>query len=184
MQTLWGTAQSKTEIAPHAYWVSTAGHGGVMIAEATARKELTPEAYRRGDVYGNYLCYEEDCLWAIVAFEKPTWFMMNKVFLRSASAKEIQNDAWKTLSAWNADYLIERGIKPEAESYKYFTFRREEDQMRKARNPRLIVSASAIDDKNTRVWTADGKEYRVKGYNPFIKGQHNLLEHCEEVISA
>lgn len=181
MNTLWGTAQSKTEIVPHVWWVSTAGHGGIMIAKATAERELTPQAVTRGVVYGGYLCYEEDCLYALIAFEKPQWFM-GKPFNPITTVADIQQTAFENISAWNADYLIERGIKPETESYKYFCFRRDEDAMRKARDPRLIVSASRINDTKTRVWTADGKEHIVAGYGVRQPdGKQNLLEYCEIV---
>src|SRR3990172_3107673 len=141
MNTLWGTAQSKTEVAPHVWWVSTAGHGGVMIARATAERELTPQAVARGVAYGGYLCYEEDCLYAIIALEKPAWFM-GKPFIPS-TVEDIQQTAFENLSAWNADYLIERGIEPEPASYKYFCFRRDEDAMIKARDPRLKIGRAS-----------------------------------------
>ena len=65
MPTYWGSAQHVTKLQPAVYWVSTAGHGGLMIGKALARKILSKAAIAVGASFGSFLCYEEDCAWAV-----------------------------------------------------------------------------------------------------------------------
>ena len=58
---MWDVVQSCTTIANGIYSVSTAGHGGIMIAADLANRILSPEAIDKGYRYGSYYCYEEDC---------------------------------------------------------------------------------------------------------------------------
>ena len=57
----WDEVQSCFTIANGIYLVSTAGHGGIMIAADLAQHILSPEAVEKGYRYGGYYCYEEDC---------------------------------------------------------------------------------------------------------------------------
>ncbi len=57
----WGKVQYARELAPGAWSVETAGHGGVKLSAARNRK--VPKEAR---VPGGF--YEEDCKWAIAAF--------------------------------------------------------------------------------------------------------------------
>ena len=54
----WEEVQDCTVIAPGIYSVSTAGHGGIMIAAELAPHILSPEAVAEGDRDGWYYCYE------------------------------------------------------------------------------------------------------------------------------
>lgn len=58
---MWDEVQSCTVIANGIYSVSTAGHGGIMIAADLANHILSPEAMEVGVRDGSYYCYEEDC---------------------------------------------------------------------------------------------------------------------------
>ena len=58
---LWDEVQNCRTIANGIYEVSTAGHGGVMIAAELAPYILSPEALKKGVRDKGYLCYEEDC---------------------------------------------------------------------------------------------------------------------------
>ncbi len=58
---LWDEVQTCRTIANGIYEVSTAGHGGVMIAAELAPYILSPEALKKGVSNRGYLCYEEDC---------------------------------------------------------------------------------------------------------------------------
>ena len=66
MHTIWGSAQSASQLIPGVGTVSTASHGGVIISES--RRLLLPEYMRLAD---DCHSYEEDCAWSIVfvAFE-------------------------------------------------------------------------------------------------------------------
>ena len=82
METPWGPSQNSTTIAPGVYWVSTASHGGLLVAAQAAsgffdegdRKGLTGPAIMEGHSFGAYLAYEEDCKYAIVFYERPDWY--------------------------------------------------------------------------------------------------------------
>ena len=70
-KTPWGPADYVKEILRGVRWVGTPGHGGLMISEGVARKNLSPLARSMGDKYGGYICYEEDVAWAIPVYEWP-----------------------------------------------------------------------------------------------------------------
>lgn len=61
----WDEVQQCETIAEGIYSVSTAGHGGIMIAEELAPYVLSPEALSEGMRECRYYCYEEDALQCI-----------------------------------------------------------------------------------------------------------------------
>ena len=61
----WDEVQQCETIEEGIYIVSTAGHGGIMIAEELAPYVLSPEALSEGMREGGYYCYEEDALQCI-----------------------------------------------------------------------------------------------------------------------
>lgn len=61
----WDEVQQCETISEGIYSVSTAGHGGIMIAEELAPYVLSPEALSEGMREGGYYCYEEDALQCI-----------------------------------------------------------------------------------------------------------------------
>lgn len=56
----WGAVQECTEIAHGAFEVSTAGHGGIMIADDLAEHILSDKAREIGFVEDGWHCFEED----------------------------------------------------------------------------------------------------------------------------
>lgn len=54
----WGAPQQRHEIAPGILWVSTAGHGGIVLSDR--RQAAMPEYMRVAEAV-----YEEDCDWCI-----------------------------------------------------------------------------------------------------------------------
>ncbi len=75
MNTPWGTSQQVETITRGVHWVSTAGHGGLMVAIGLAERVLTPEALKVAHPgrCGMYACFEEDCSYAVAFFEHPEW---------------------------------------------------------------------------------------------------------------
>lgn len=71
--TIWGRAQFMTEIMRGVRWFSTAGHGGLAVADGVARKFLSPAAYKLGDRANGYVWYEEDSAFSIPFYEQPEW---------------------------------------------------------------------------------------------------------------
>jgi hypothetical protein len=181
---LWGKVEHAVKLQQGMYLVSTSTHGGIMISIGQADKILSEAAIKRGERFGGYLCYEEDCLWAIIAYEFPelVYSHSDHPVKSEEHYQQWKNKVFESLSHWNAGYLIKRGITPDEDGYKAYRFREEYYSMRRSRNPKLIVSASRINDIKTKVWTADDQEYIVEGYQyPRPNYQHNLLDFCKVV---
>jgi hypothetical protein len=75
MNTPWGTSQQVETIARGIHWVSTAGHGGLMVSAGVAEKVLSQQAIKVAHPgrCGGYVCFEEDCSYAVAFFERPEW---------------------------------------------------------------------------------------------------------------
>ena len=56
----WGDVQTSDTLCPGVFMVSTASHGGTMVALDMAAI-LSPAARKCGLKMGDYLCFEEDC---------------------------------------------------------------------------------------------------------------------------
>ncbi len=82
----WGPAQDRTPIVDGVSWVSTASHGGLMVTRTAARKYLSAKAVEVAypGQCGNYVCFEEDCSYAVALYERPEW----KRILDRASLQE------------------------------------------------------------------------------------------------
>ena len=72
-KTPWGPAQVAYNVAPGAVWFSTAGHGGLRVSPATAKKALTPAAIKLADKWGGSLWFEEDIGYTIPFYENYDW---------------------------------------------------------------------------------------------------------------
>lgn len=115
MNTPWGRADHQETLTRGLTIVSTPRHGGVMISKGFAEKNLSEVAIKKALIYNNYLAYEEDCDMSIIIFELPQYFTKE-----NETIEEIAEEAKRSVSAWNADYLIERGIEPTEAEYKYY----------------------------------------------------------------
>lgn len=113
MDTPWGRSDHKQTLINGVVSVDTPSHGGLMIQKDVANKLLTPQAIQKGMSFGDYLCYEEDCDIAIPVYEIAE--------IREQLYKEdAENRLMMSLSLWNADYLIARGLTPLAKQYERF----------------------------------------------------------------
>lgn len=174
MQTPWGKSDSETKPARGVTWVGTPGHGGFMIAKGVAKKSLSLAAQKRGESYGRYLAYEEDCAFAMVAWEHPEWL---------PSPGLTKEKVLNSLSSWNADYLIERGITPEPEGYAYFLENEADHKLRTEKSPDLVVAAWGsrvgfpveLPEGKVGIATADGKYYLADAASYEKRSGLNLL---------
>jgi hypothetical protein len=82
--------------------VSTAGHGGIMVAkEMTAI--LSPAARKCGDKYNGYLCFEEDSQENVVfreLLDKKLWAIPDRIRDKAAFEEHIN----QSLREYNPDY--------------------------------------------------------------------------------
>lgn len=151
-----------------------------MVARGFAEKHLSSAARKRGIEYGNYLCFEEDCAWEIVAFELKS--LHRERFMNEKSGvileKYDQEKNLMTLSYFYADYLLEVGMEPLEPAYTRFKKSKLSKQMRENKHPDLIVSASGSWSHNmgvgvVKVSTADDVEYFVTKES-YDKRDHDL----------
>lgn len=108
--TIWGKAQVMYEIARGVRWFSTAGHGGLAVADGVARKLLSPAAYKLGDHTWGYLWYEEDSAYAIPFYEHPEW---SEILSRKAGGSEGSKAQFEeVLRRWYPEYfkMLESGV--------------------------------------------------------------------------
>ena len=115
----WGAVQHQHSYCRGVTGVSTASHGGIAVADGFAHKNLSEAARSRaGFHYSGYYWYEEDCDWAIPIFELPhLWEEAFRWMPNPNNAEEHRKYLHKSLSRWNADYLIASGIEPDPDYY-------------------------------------------------------------------
>ena len=96
--------------------MSTPGHGGIRINKEVAFSNLTIDAINNGITQGDYIFFEEDCSWAIVAYEIPR---LRESMFRHSNINESDREVHLLgiLSSWERKYLLARGIEPITEKY-------------------------------------------------------------------
>lgn len=187
MYSPWGEVQQSTSICRGLLWVSTPGHGGLMVAKGFAGKHLSSAAQKRGIEYGNYICFEEDCDWEIVAFELKS--LHRDRFMNKKSGVILENyDREKnliSLSYFHADYLLDVGVEPVEPAFTHYKKSKLSDQMRKDKHSDLVVCAWGIwshdkGDGVVKVLTADDVEHLVTRES-YERRDHDLplLSDCE-----
>jgi hypothetical protein len=173
--TPWGPSDRVDRIdGDDIIWVSTPGHGGLGIRPEIAKVRLSPEAIAKGIHQYGWLWYEEDCRWAIPAYELP--HVGNAIHADPAYV-------FKCISTWDADYFLARGVTPDPHCYKRYQQMHLDDQMRAEKHPDLIVSALNEDHRPgvVKVWTADGKTHFVTQESYRARKDRegvNLLSNC------
>jgi len=108
----WGTPDNiETVIPGHVWAVGTPSHGGYAVDPSWARNKLSRPCVEIGESKRGYLWYEEDCAWAVLAFEVPECLTSNPDYIE-------QNTAGMhcALRAWYPRYCVAGEI-PIAEDY-------------------------------------------------------------------
>lgn len=173
-QSPWGKVDHSVKVCRGVTSVSTPSHGGFLISIGVAEKKLSPAARKYGMKWGGYLAFEEDIDANIIFLEIPE---SRSVLLNPELCTE--ESLIKNLSAWSADYLLERGITPDQEAYKKYLERNLDDEMRTSKHPDLIVSALSMSDRVVKVYTADGRSHFVTSESYQRREGLNLLSKCE-----
>lgn len=179
----WGGIQHSSIIARGLKAVSTAGHGGYMVTQKFADKYLSEACKKRALEYSNYLCYEEDCDYAILAYDLLDTFG-ERMKSEKSTMEEYKNSLIESLSYYNPEYLIEIGVKPFEKQYNLYLESKKRDKMRADKHPDLIVSALSVDKETVKVWTADSKVHFVskESYSDLRENSNLLLlSKCNEV---
>jgi len=174
----WGLVQVSETIIRGVERVATSGHGGIMVEKIFGDENFSKEAIKRATVHGNYYCYEEDCEWAIPMLElKDKW---KEIY--GDHIEECEKNILKTLSLYDPDYLLVKGITPLEPEYTQYKEYALTNELRMKKSPDLIISAKGSwhtgVEGTIEVQTADNKCYLIKeaGYGEMtIK----LLSKCE-----
>ena len=98
----WGEVQTCDTLCPGVFLVSTASHGGTMIAKDMAAA-LSPAARKCGFRQGGYLCFEEDSQESVALRElldKKLWAVPDRIKDKAAFEENIN----KSLREHNPDY--------------------------------------------------------------------------------
>ncbi|MDL2324639.1 hypothetical protein LJC61_05755 [Ruminococcaceae bacterium OttesenSCG-928-A16] len=98
----WGDVQTCDTLCPGVFLVSTASHGGTMIATDMAAA-LSPAARKCGTKVGDYLCFEEDCQESVALRElldKKLWAIPDRIKDKAAFEENIN----KSIREYNPDY--------------------------------------------------------------------------------
>lgn len=128
MMTPWGNSNEAKQLEVGCWWVSCPGHGGIMVGTAYAEKHLTRAARKLGAPFGRWLCYEEDCAWAVVIWELPR---LAAAFSPHTPPAELREIAHRTLSSYFPTYLIATGVQPDPEMYARWQAYQEDARMRR-----------------------------------------------------
>ncbi len=115
MRTPWGEGYVSEAFDFGFTSVTTPGHGGLMIAKKFAREHyLSAACLKRAIDTGKHWAFEEDCAWAVAAFELAAYWPRIFQCMPEAASNPI---GWlhDFISGSDPDYLHERGIAPNAE---------------------------------------------------------------------
>jgi hypothetical protein len=107
MHTPWGTSQHQHRIDAGVWEVDTAGHGGILVSKNAAKRLLSPEAIELGWKWLQWYAYEEDCGWAVFAFEQPELYTAcrTRQGCTPRTAEETRREARETLAEYFPAYL-------------------------------------------------------------------------------
>ena len=98
----WGNVDHCETLAEGVFAVSTAGHGGFMV-KADQHKLSSQAIHYGGEKFGKFLCFEEDCAWAIAAYE------LRKLGV-DVAPKVTDEIITKTIIRWFPEYAAEVGL--------------------------------------------------------------------------
>jgi hypothetical protein len=126
IKTPWGEGHINEVYLPGSvFGVTTPSHGGIMIEKSYAKINLSKAARAKAIPCGQFIGFEEDCRWVIPVFELP--WLCDQIKLRMPDLDHEYMLKW--ISYWDADYLIERKITPEPESFKAWQSRQADKRL-------------------------------------------------------
>ncbi len=102
----WGEVDYSETLCPGVFLVTTAGHGGVMVAK-DMEVALSPAARKCGERQNGFLCFEEDTAEAIVfreLLDKKLWDIPDRIKDRAAFEAGID----QSLQRYHPDYWRSR----------------------------------------------------------------------------
>lgn len=104
----WGKVQACDTLCPGVFLVSTASHGGTMVAKEVAAV-LSPAAKKCGFQRNGYICFEEDAQESVVLRElldKKLW----KIPDRIKDKEKFEENINQSIRKYNPDYWRARQV--------------------------------------------------------------------------
>lgn len=182
--TPWGAAQQVVTYTRGCAYVSTASHGGLMIAQSLALRCLSKAARNKALKYNNYYCYEEDARFYIPLFDslflRPL-ILVDIPYFKDKTPDRIERELIRSISYYDADYLFQVGVTPDPSQYQIYCLSRQRDRYMRARHPELVLTtwgdSETLSPGILKVRTADGKIHFVTktSYDTMIsstRGEH------------
>lgn len=102
----WGPIQSEHKLCVGVYTVSTASHGGIMVADDVAETIFSKAALDCAFRYNWFYCFEEDCDAPVALQELLDKKMITGFF--NMNAEELSEAVNRSLQAWHPEYLKNR----------------------------------------------------------------------------
>ncbi len=110
MYSPWGDIQHSDVFEAGVAAVSTASHGGIRVSKRYAEKHLSAAAIREAIDYAGYYWFEEDCDWAVPAFELPHLWDAFFKYSKLETADERRKSLTDTLIYWVTGYAVAKGL--------------------------------------------------------------------------
>ena len=102
-RTPWGKADFGYKLDKGVTWYTTPSHGGLGVAGGVAKRALSPQALKQGEVRSGYVWYEEDVAYVVAFYENPKWEKaLSK--LAGGSVMSMAQKA-KTIERWMPEYF-------------------------------------------------------------------------------
>lgn len=87
-----------------------------MLTLRFAKEHLSDHARARGENWGGYLCFEEDCAHALVDWELPEFWPETFRYAKASVRNDPRAYLLQNLSIYNLSYLEAIGQEPDAEA--------------------------------------------------------------------
>lgn len=183
----WDEVQQCETIEEGIYIVSTAGHGGIMIAEELAPYVLSPEALSEGMREGGYYCYEEDALQCIPLRELYDKGILNDEhrYFKAYHVKSEENgripfssatdqEKKRFIAEWNK--TINESLATWNKEY-WQKYQKEEQSYEKIKNDEITRIVESFVQEGTAQTVAGGWDFYFENLSGFVyENRHEITD--------
>ncbi|MBA2392627.1 MAG: hypothetical protein H0V70_07755 [Ktedonobacteraceae bacterium] len=89
MDTPWGAAHTRRQLADGVFWVETEEHGGLLIEREHAKENLSVKGLSFGKYWHDCLAFEQEKDMMVVFYEHPEWYPWMEEELTEQFAEDI-----------------------------------------------------------------------------------------------
>lgn len=169
----WGAIQNIKTLDEGIFFISTAGHGGIMALENIVTNPFLKEkSLNHRTQSATWLCFEEDLDQYLIILEHR---LTGK---KELSPKTDMSNIVNMLSSYYPEFLISKNITLNDERYQTYLKNKELAERRVSKDPGLIVAKLRFgsEDNRLKVYTADDKIYLVES------GKSDTVNLCDYKI--